>query len=106
MLKMGNCFQIEGNSLVSIIRSPPDVRNVVANWCGSISVEQARNVLQQCKLLAFSFSPSWGPPNLWEEFVQDFKHVEFGEDLLDDVKQVNLPGFFYDDEVERIETHV
>ena len=57
VLKMGNCFQIEGNSLISIIRSQPDVRNVVANWCGSISVEQAHNVLQQCKLLAFSFSP-------------------------------------------------
>ena len=41
-----------------------------------------------------------GPPNLWEEFVQDFKHVEFGEDLLDHVKRVNLPGFLYDDEVE------
>ena len=100
VLKMGNCFQIKGNSLVSIIRSLPDVRNVVANWCGSISVEQARDVLQQCKLLAFSFSPCWGPPNLWEEFVQDFKHVEFGEDLLDHVKRVNLPGFLYDDEVE------
>ena len=60
VLKMGNCFQIKGNSLVSIIRSLPDVRNVVANWCGSISVEQARDVLQQCKLLAFSFSPCWG----------------------------------------------
>ena len=100
VLKMGNCFQIEGNSLVSIIRSLPDVRNVVANWCGSITVEQARDVLQHCKLLAFSFSPCWGPPNLWEEFVQDFKHVEFGEDLLDHVKRVHLPGFLYDEEVE------
>ena len=34
VLKMGNCFQIEGNSLVSIIRYLPDVRSVVANWCG------------------------------------------------------------------------
>ena len=103
---MGNCFQIEGNALVSIIRNLSDVRNVVANWFGSISVEQACNVLQQCKLLAFSFSPCWGPPNLWEEFVQDFKHVEFGEDLLDHIKRVNLLGFLYDDEVEKIETPV
>ena len=58
------------------------------------------DVLQQYKLLAFSFSPCWGPPNLWKEFLQDFKHVEFGEDLLDHVKRVNLPGFLYDDEVE------
>ena len=97
---MGNCFQIEGTLLVSIIRSLPDVRNVVANWCGSITVEQARDVLHQCKLLAFSFPPCWGLPNLWEEFVQDFKHVEFGEDLLDHFKRVNLPGCLYDDEVE------
>lgn len=34
VLKMGNRFQIGGNSLVSIIRSLPDVRNAVANWCG------------------------------------------------------------------------
>ena len=100
VLKMVNCFQIEGNSLVSIIWSLPDVRNVVANWRGSITVEQARDVLQQRKLLAVLFSPCWGPPNLWEEFVQDFKHVEFGEDLLDHVKRVNLPRFLYDDEVE------
>ena len=97
---MVNCFQIEGNLLVSIIRSLPDVRNIVANWCGSITVEQAGDVLQQCKLLAVLFSPCWGPPNLWEEFVQDFKHIEFGEDLLDHVKRVNLSGFLYDDEVE------
>ena len=34
------------------------------------------------------------------EFLQDFKNVEFGEDLSDHVKRVKLPGFFYDDEVE------
>lgn len=100
VLKMGNCFQIEGNSLVSIIWYLPDVRSVVANWCGLITVEQARDILQQCKLSAFSFSPCWGPPNLWAEFVQDFKHVEFGDDLLDHVKRVNLPGVLYEDEVD------
>ena len=71
----------------------PDVRNVVANWCGSITVEQARDVLQQCKQQAFSFSPCWG-------LLQDFKHVEFEEDLLDHVTRVNLQGFLSDDEVE------
>ena len=100
VLKMGNCFQIEGNSLVSIIRYLPDVRSVVANWCGLITVEQARDILQQCKLSAFSFSPCWGPSNLWAEFVQDLKHVEFGDDLLDHVKRVNLPGVLYEDEVD------
>ena len=37
---------------------------------------------------------------LWEEFVQDFKDVEFGKDLLDHAEPVNLPGFLFDDEVE------
>ena len=37
---------------------------------------------------------------MWEEFVQDFKDVEFGKDLLDHAERVNLPGFLLDDEVE------
>ena len=32
-----------------------------------------------------------------EEFVQDFKHVEFGKDLFDHVKRVSLSEFLYDD---------
>ena len=53
----------------------------------------------------FLFSSCWGPPNLWEEFVHDFKHVQFEEDLLD-INRANLPGFLYDDEIEKTETRV
>ena len=94
---MGNCFQIEGNSLVSVIRGLP---NIIANCRGSITVEQACDVLQQGKLMAFFISSCWGPPNLWEEFVHDFKHVQFEEDLLDHVNRANLLGFLYGDETE------
>ena len=58
VLKTGNCFQITGNSLVSIIRGLP---NIIANWCGSITVEQACDVLQQGKLLAFFIFIMLGP---------------------------------------------
>ena len=48
----------------------------------------------------FHFHHAGGLLRMWEEFVQDFKDVEFGKDLLDHAEPVNLPGFLFDDEVE------
>ena len=52
---MPNCFQVDGKSLISILRSLSEIKVVDASDCGQISVEQARDILHNnyCKRLEF-----------------------------------------------------
>ena len=78
ILRMPNCFQVGGISLVSVVKSLPDIKIVDAGGCETISVNQARDILQNCQLSEFSFSPNWDHPNMWERLFTDFKHVKLG----------------------------
>ena len=75
---MPNCCQVGGISLVSVVKSLPDIKIVDAGGSETISVNQARDILQNCQLSEFSFSPNWYHPNMWERFFTDFKHVKLG----------------------------
>ena len=75
---MSNCCQVGGISLVSVVKSLPDIKIVDAGGSETISVNQARDILQNCQLSEFSFSPNWDHPNLWERLFTDFKHVKLG----------------------------
>ena len=77
-LRMPNCFQVGGIFLVSVVKSLPDIKIVDAGGCETISVNQARDILQNCQLSEFSFSPNWDHPNMWERLFTDFKHVKLG----------------------------
>lgn len=55
ILRMPNCFQVGGISLVSVVKSLPDIKIVDAGGCETISVNQARDILQNCQLSEFSF---------------------------------------------------
>lgn len=62
---MPNCFQVDGKSLISILKSLSEIKPVDASDCGQISVEQAPDILHNCKRSEFfSFFPSWGPSDL------------------------------------------
>ena len=78
ILRMPNCFQVGGISLVSVVKSLPDIKIIDAGGCETISENQARDILQNCQLSEFSFSPNWDHPNLWERLFTDFKHVKLG----------------------------
>ena len=92
VLRMPNCFQVDGKFLVNIVRSLPRIKVVDSRDCGQILVEQARDILQNCKQVEyFSFSPAWGPPDLWAELLSQYKHVKFGY-------RVSLSGFLYEEE--------
>ena len=82
VLGMPNCFQVDGKSSISILKSLSEIKVVDASDCGQISVEQARDMLHNCKQLEFfSFSPSWGPSDLWADLLSHFKHVKFGDPI-------------------------
>ena len=51
VLCMPNCFQVDGKSLISILKSLSEIKPVDASDCGQISVEQARDILHNCKRL-------------------------------------------------------
>ena len=46
---MPNCFQVDGKSLIGIVKSLSEIKAVDASDCGQISVEQARDILHSCK---------------------------------------------------------
>ena len=47
---------------------------------GQISVEQADDILHNCKQLKFfSFSPTWGHSDFWVDLLSNFKHDTFGD---------------------------
>lgn len=46
ILRMPNCFQVDGISLVSVVKSLPDIKIVDVGGCETISVNQARDILQ------------------------------------------------------------
>ena len=50
---MPNCFQVDGKSLISILKSLSEIKSVDASDCGQISVEQARAIWHNCKRLEF-----------------------------------------------------
>ena len=58
ILRMPNCFQVGGISLVSVVKSLPDIKIVDAGGCETISINQARDILQNCQLSECSFSPN------------------------------------------------
>ena len=45
---MPNCFQVAGISIVSVVKSLPDIEIVDAGGYETISVNQARDILQNC----------------------------------------------------------
>ena len=53
VLRMPNCFQVGGKSLISILKSLSEIKVVDASDCGQISVKQARDILRNCKQLEF-----------------------------------------------------
>ena len=55
ILRMPNCFQVAGISLVSVVKSLRDIKIVDAGGCETISVNQARDILQNCQLRIFFF---------------------------------------------------
>ena len=67
--------------MTGILKSLSEVQVVDASDCGQISVEQ---------LEFFSFSPSWGPFDLWADLLSHFKHVKFGDPI----------SFLYEEEEE------
>ena len=82
VLRMPNCFQVGGKSLISILKSLSEIKVVDASDCGQISVKQARDILWNCKQLEFfSFSPSCGPSDLWADLLSHVKHVKFGDPI-------------------------
>lgn len=88
---MSNCFQVDGKSLTSISKSLSGIKVVDVSDCGQISVEQAGDILHNCKRLNFfSFSPAWGSPALWADLLSHFKHVTFGDPV----------SFLYEEEEE------
>lgn len=94
ILRMPNCFQVDGKFLVTIVKSLPEIKIVDASDCRQILLEQARDILQNCKLVDFfSFPPTWAPPELWAELLSHFKHVKFGD-------PARLSGFLYEEEEE------
>ena len=70
VLRMSNCFQVDGKSLTSISKSLSGIKVVDVSDCGQISVEQAGDILHNCKRLNFfSFSPAWGLSALWADLL-------------------------------------
>ena len=68
--------------MISILKSLSEIKPVDASDCGQISVEQARDILYNCKRLEFfSFFPSWGSSDLWPHLLSHFKHVKFGDPI-------------------------
>ena len=68
VLRMSNCFQVDEKSLTSIRKSLSEIKVVDVSDCGQISVEHAGDILHNCKRLDFfSFSPAWGPSDLWAD---------------------------------------
>lgn len=88
---MPNCFQVDGKFLISILKSLSEIKRVDARDCAQISVEQARDILHNCKRSEFfSFFPNWGPSDLWADLLSHFKHVKFGDPI----------SFLYEEEEE------
>lgn len=80
VLRMSNCFQVDGKSLTCILKSLHGIKVADVSDCGQISVTQADDILHNCKgLVFFSFSPAWGPSDLWLDLLTHFKHVTFGD---------------------------
>ena len=79
LLRTPNRFRVDGKSLIKRLKSIAGIKVVDASYCGEISVEQAQDIQHSCKRLEFfSFSPSWGSPNLWADLVSYLKHINFG----------------------------
>ena len=55
ILRMPNCFQVGGISLVSVAKSLPDIKIVNAGGCETISVNQARYFAELPTLRIFLF---------------------------------------------------
>ena len=54
---MSNGFQVDGKSLTCILKSLSGIKVADVSDCGQISVEQADDILHNCKQLElFSFS--------------------------------------------------
>ena len=65
VLRMSNCFQVDEKSLTSISKSLSGIKVVDVSDCGQISVEQAGDILHNCKRLNFFLFLLPGVPPLF-----------------------------------------